>query len=352
VDVADLVHTLTAVAAPVAAIQPCKRGDFDMSHPTPTKRRFFERTLAGAMLASLALASSFPAVAGEGGVAHVMPGANTTMVDLPPTSPGWFFKPMYINYQGDATAKIPTAAGIVANLSAETNTLALGGGYGFEQKVLGAHFGVAAFLPYTWVNISGSTGALGGKHIQNDVSGLGDLTIVPVLMAWKDGDVQWDFLFPIYAPTGSYELGRLGNTGLNYWTFDPIVGVSYNNAKSGLNAAIHVGYAMNTENNDTHYKSGSYLHLDASLQQIFPLGSGFANVGVEGWYFQQATCDSGSGATLGCFKGRTAGIGPVIGYIQPIGQQKLLFELKWLPELETKNRLNGDFIWFKMVYKF
>ena len=172
------------------------------------------------------------------------------------------------------------------------------------------------------------------------------------MLAWKSDEWQYDFLMPVYAPTGSYEVGRLGNTGLNYWTFDPIVGAAYSNAKSGLNAAAHVGYAINTENDDTNYKSGNILHLDASIQQILPLGSGFANVGAEAWYFQQVTCDSGSGATLGCFKGRTAGIGPVLGYIQPIGKEKLLFELKWLPELETKNRLNGDYIWLKMVYTF
>jgi hypothetical protein len=312
------------------------------------------KPLARALIAAAAalLAGPWAAQAGEGGVSHVMPGANATMVDLPPTAPGWFFKPMYINYRGDTTAKLPTAVGIVANAEATTNTIALGGGYGFEQEVLGAHYGVAAFVPYSWVDISADTAALGGKRIQNSVSGVGDVTVVPVLMAWKSGDVQYDFLLPIYAPTGSYKVGRLGNTGLNYWTFDPIVGVSYNNAKSGFNAAAHLGYAMNTENGDTQYKSGNVLHLDASVQQIFPLGSGLANIGAEAWYFDQVTCDSGAGATLGCFKGRTAGIGPVLGYIQPIGQQRMIFELKWLPELETKKRLNGDYIWAKMVYKF
>ncbi len=310
----------------------------------------FASTLIAAAVALLA--APWAVQAGEGGVSHILPGANATLVDLPPTAPGWFFKPMYINYQGDTSAKLPTAAGVVANAEATTNTVALGGGYGFEQKVFGAHYSVAAFVPYSWVDISADTAALGGKRIQNSVSGIGDITIVPVLMAWKSGDVQYDFLLPIYAPTGSYKLGRLGNTGLNYWTFDPIVGVSYNNAKSGFNAAAHLGWAFNTENGDTSYKSGQVVHLDASVQQIFPLGSGFANIGAEAWYFDQVTCDSGSGATLGCFKGKTAGIGPVLGYIQPIGQDKLIFEAKWLPELDTKNRLNGDYIWLKVVYKF
>jgi hypothetical protein len=306
-----------------------------------------------ATLLSVLVSAPHLAIAGEGGVSHVLPGANATLLDLPPTTPGWFLKPMYINYQGDVSASIPTAAGIVANASATVNTLAIGGGYGFEAKVLGgATYGVAAFLPYSWIDISGNTAALGGKQIENKVDGFGDLTIVPVLLGWKDGDLQYDFLMPIFAPTGSYQLGRLGNPGLNYWTFDPNVGASYNNAKSGLNLAIHLGYAMNTENNDTSYKSGNYGTVDASIQQIMPLGSGFLNFGAEGWYFQQVTCDSGLGATLGCFKGRTSGIGPVLGYIQPIGESRLLLELKWLPELETKNRLNGDYLWLKMVYKF
>ena len=312
----------------------------------------WQPALAGTLLAAC-LAAPLATHAGEGGTSHIMPGANATLVDVPPTAPGGFVKPMYINYQGSASATIPTAAGIVANLNADANTLVLGGGYGFEQTVLGgAHYTVAAFLPYTWLSISGNSAALGGHQIQNSVSGLGDLTVVPVMLAWKADNWQVDFLMPVYAPTGSYETGRLGNTGLNYWTFDPIVGVVYSNAKSGLNAAIHVGYAINTENNATSYKSGDILHVDAAVQQIFPLGSGFANIGVEGWYFEQVTCDSGSGATLGCFKGRTAGVGPVLGYIQPIGKEKLLFEVKWLPELETKNRLNGDYVWLKMVYTF
>jgi hypothetical protein len=304
------------------------------------------------MLAAL-VAVPIAASAGEGGTSHILPGANATLVDLPPVAPGYFVKPMFLDYRGEISARVPTAAGIVANLNAEVNTLVLGGGYSFEQTVLGgAHFTVAAFLPYSWMNITGNSEALGGIRVNSKVSGFGDLTLVPAMLAWKSGDWQYDFLMPVYAPTGSYEVGRLGNPGLNYWTVDPIVGAAYSNAKSGLNGAAHLGYAMNTENSDTQYRSGSVLHLDASVQQIFPLGSGFANIGAEAWYFQQVTCDSGAGATLGCFKGRTAGIGPVLGYIQPIGQQKLIFELKWLPELDTQNRLKGDYVWLKMVYKF
>jgi hypothetical protein len=42
----------------------------------------------------------------------------------------------------------------------------------------------------------------------------------------------------------------------------------------------------------------------------------------------------------------------VLGYILPLGQQNLVAELRWLPELETRNRLEGDYIWLKVVYQF
>jgi hypothetical protein len=212
---------------------------------------------------------------------------------------------------------------------------------------------MAAFLPYGSLDISANA-QLAGHTIRrhNSVSGLGDLTVVPVMLAWKTGDWQIDALMPVYTPTGDYQQGRLGNTGLNYWTFDPIMGVAYMNKKSGFNAMLHVGYGMNTENTATHYKSGSVLHFDAGLQQILPVGSGYMTIGAEGFYFDQVTTDSGSGAVLGDFKGMTSGLGPVLGYIQPLGTQSVALELKWLAELDTKNRLEGDYIWLRAAYKF
>jgi len=294
-------------------------------------------------------------MAGEGGTSHVLPGATATLSDLPGTSPAWFVKPMYLNYNGSASAQIPTAAGITTNLDATANTLAIAVGRTFEQTVLGgAHYTFAVALPYTWLDISGNVQLPGGGSVarHSEVSGFGDLAVLPVMLAWKMGDWQIDAMLPIFAPTGSYEKGRLGNPGLNYWTFDPVIGAVYANKASGFNAMAHVGYAMNTENPDTDYQSGSLLHFEGVIQQIIPLGSGFLSLGAEGFYFEQVTGDSGDGATLGDFKGRTAGLGPVLGYIQPFGKETLVVELKWLPELDTKNRLEGDYIWLKAVYKF
>ncbi len=310
--------------------------------------------LASAMLLFL-VASPQAVNAGEAGTSHVMPGATATLTDLPSSAPGPFFKPMYLNYNGKASARIPTSAGLTTNLEAIANTLAMGGGYTFEKTVLGgAHYSFAAFLPYTWMDVSGNVqGPDGGAvaRVNNEVSGFGDLTVVPLMLAWKTGHWQLDTMLPVYAPTGSYEKGRLGNPGLNYWTFDPNVGAAYSNKKSGFNAMLRLGYALNTENSATDYQSGSLFHFEGAIQQILPVGSSFLTLGAEGFYFEQVTDDSGSGAVLGRFKGMTAGLGPVLGYIHPFGKRSLVVELKWLAELDTKNRLDGDYIWLKLVYK-
>jgi len=79
---------------------------------------------------------------------------------------------------------------------------------------------------------------------------------------------------------------------------------------------------------------------------------GLMTLGAEVFWFEQLICDSGAGATLGCIKGVTGGLGPVIGYVLPTGKETLVLELKWLTELETQKRLNGDYLWLKAVYKF
>ena len=304
--------------------------------------------------ATLAGAASF---AGEGGTAHTVPGASATLLDVAPTASGSFVKAMYLNYGGSAKARIPTAAGVVSNADATANTFAFGGGYTFDRTLLGgAHYSVAAFLPYSFLDISANAVGSGGAQLarlNNSVDGFGDLTLVPAMLAWKSGEsLQFDLVLPIFAPSGSYEKGRLGNPGLNYWTFDPVFGVTYSNRKSGFNAMLHAGYGINTENDVTHYQSGSLLHLDAALEQILPVGSGFLALGLEGFYFRQVTADSGWGATLGDFEGMTAGLGPVVGYIEPIGQNSLALEAKWLAEMDTKKRLEGDYLWIRIAYKF
>ena len=292
----------------------------------------------------------------EGGGGHYAHGGAATLIDLLPTEPGFIVQPMYLYYTGDASRSttFPIAGKVAANLDANLSSVTLGALYTFDRKILGAHYTVGVYVPYIWQEVKATLSSGLGKIKRDDkVDGFGDITLIPVGLAWKKGNWQFSGVLPVCAPTGAYKVGRLANPGLNYWTFDPTLSLAYASEKSGMNAALFTGMTFNTENTDTNYQSGSVLHVEASFQQLLPLGPGFIGLGVEGFLYEQVTGDSGSGAVLGDFKSRSLGIGPVIDYLLPFKNKSLLaVEFRWLPELDTKHRLEGDFFWLKMAYKF
>jgi hypothetical protein len=124
--------------------------------------------------------------------------------------------------------------------------------------------------------------------------------------------------------------------------------------KTGTELSAFFGYAVSTENNATQYRNGDIVHLEGVVQQYLPLGSKttLLAIGVNGFFYQQVTGDSGSGARLGPFKSRTAGVGPILTFVNIRGKSALSVQLKWLPELDTKKRLRGDWFWISAGYKF
>ena len=98
----------------------------------------------------------------------------------------------------------------------------------------------------------------------------------------------------------------------------------YFGQKNGFEASVYTGMDFNTENEDTHYQSGDQFHVDGTLAQHFKLAGGLAGVGVAGFWYDQVTGDSGSGATFGKFEGRTTGVGPVISYVTKIGKVDMI----------------------------
>jgi hypothetical protein len=263
---------------------------------------------------------------------------------------------IYLHYAGNASANvsIPIADRLALGLDATSDALMVGGIYTFEQPVLGAYYSVGAFLPYVWVDIDAQVrlGNLPPAYVNSSASGIGDISLLPVMMAWELDCWQFHAVLPIYAPTGDYDAGRLANPGLNHWSFDPTFGAAYSNEETGFNFAAHTGFTFSTENSDTDYRNGTVFHLDLSAQQLLPVGPGLLGLGVEAFYLEQVSGDGGRGATLGGFEGRTIGAGPVLSYILPVGGNTLVAEARWLAELDTKRRPEGDYFWLKVVYQF
>lgn len=308
-----------------------------------------------------ALALTATARAEEGGSAHYMPGATASFIDAFPGKPGGlavldFFT--YYEASAPANRQLPLGGLLTAGIDATVYANTVVAVYQTPWNVLGGGLAMGVAVPYVWMEVKGEAQRIGpdgepGPRLsaRDTADGIGDMTIYPFMLGWTNlaPDLKVDARLGIYAPTGEYEKGRLANVGKNYWSFEPGIMASWLSSKIGTEVSLYTGVDFNTSNNTTDYQSGTSLHLDGTIAQHLPLLGGFVGVGVNTFYYQQITGDSGSGARLGDFKGMTYGVGPVISYIRALGRDTtLLAEIKWLPEVDTNKRLQGDYVWVKV----
>jgi hypothetical protein len=310
-----------------------------------------------AALCGFAILLQPTADAEEGGSGHYLPGAMSSFVDGVPPKETFIARYNMVFYNGDIAANEPLPIAGVQTLGAEATSWAHGLSLLWRPPLdLGDRWSYAfsATIPFVWMDVSANVTA-GATTIRrtSSVNGLGDIVLMPLMLNYNiNSNLNVNFRTGIYAPTGDYEVGRLANTGKNFWTVEPTLGLMYFGVNNGFEASVFLGADFNTENPDTNYKSGTQFHVDGTLAQHFPLLGGLAGVGVNGFWYDQITGDSGSGATFGEFKGRTTGVGPVLSYVFKLGKVDMIAEAKWLHELDTTKRLEGDIVWFKLVAKF
>lgn len=297
------------------------------------------------------------ATAEEGGSGHYLPGSMSSFADAVPPSETFITRFNFVNYSGDFNKGQPLPMAGLSVLGVDADSTAAGITMLWRPPLeIGENwsYAMSATIPYVWMDVTGGvTAGLVTKSVSDSEDGIGDIVLMPLMLNYKAcDDVNFNFRIAAYAPTGEYEVGRLANTGKNFWTIEPAVAAMYFGKENGIEASLFLGADFNFENGDTNYQSGTQLHLDGTLAQHFPLWGGLAGVGVNAYWYEQVQGDSGAGANFGDFKGRTAGLGPVVSYVTKIGGQDVIAELKWLHEFETKRRMEGDYIWFKALLKF
>ena len=260
-------------------------------------------------------------------VAVIIPGAAATFIDALPDKPGLAVANYFNYYDGNASIIKPYHGGMAtAGLDATAYSDTILALYTTPLKFMGGHYTVGAAIPYIWMKVKGNIHAAGpqGQAItltdSDTANGIGDILLYPFLLGWTglNGDLKYDVRMGVYAPTGSYEKGKLANVGKNYWTFEPLVSFSYMSSKIGLEVSAYAGMDFNTKNTATKYQTGTQFHVDFTVAEHLPLFGGIIGIGANGFYYQQVSGDSGSGAILGSFKGRTLGVSPVLSYITKV----------------------------------
>lgn len=294
----------------------------------------------------------------EGGSGHYVPGSFASFMDGVSPTETLIARINMLHYDGEVTANraLPIAGLSAINADAKSTAVGLTVFWRPEWGAIGEKwsYGMSATLPLVDIKVSADVASgIGTARRTDNEQGLGDAILIPLMFNYNvNPDLNINMRLSAYAPTGSYEVGRLANTGKNFWSVEPTLAMMYFGQKNGIEVSVFGGLTMNEENPDTLYKSGNQFHLDGTLAQHFPFGGGLASVGVTGYYYKQVTGDSGAGATLGDFKAKTVGIGPSVSYIRKLNGHELLAELKWLHETTTQNRLEGDTVFLKAMLKF
>ncbi|MEP4485586.1 MAG: transporter [Halioglobus sp.] len=172
-----------------------------------------------------------------------------------------------------------------------------------------------------------------------EASGLGDIVLVPWVLYWNEKNLHTTFSQYIVAPTGDYDKTNSINAGLNYWSFDSNIAVTYLNPTSGWEFSGNLGYIYNTENSATDYQSGEEIHVDFAINRY--LSESLA-LGIHGFHQKQVTGDSGDGAVLGDFKAEVSGAGPALLWSTQLADRPVSLIAKWLHDFDADRRIEGD----------
>lgn len=309
--------------------------------------------LAKTICAGLVLASvSQLSLADEGGVSFWLPG-NFGSFAAAPSEPGWALPVIY--YHGPASAnsdKSFTRGGrITAGIDARADFLFIAPTYTFASPIAGgqAAISIAGALGSVHAGIDATlTGPNGGTFSggENDSrTGVSDLYPTATLK-WNRGVHNYMAYLAADVPVGAYDANRLANIGINHWALDSGGGYTYFNEKTGNEFSAVLGFTYNFENPDTNYRNGVNAHLDWASSHFF---SPTFHAGVVGYFYNQLTGDSGSGATLGDFKSKVSGIGPQAGWFFKVGEKKWYLNMKGYYEFDAQNRPHGWNAWLTLA---
>jgi len=332
-----------------------------------TVKTVARRSGAGPARVAVALAAAIlclpgAALAEEGGSGHYFPGSMASFIDAVPPSPTFIVRLNVLDYGGSASLSRPIPIAGLTTLGAHADSTGLGLTMLWRPPIdLGPRwsYAMSATIPYVWLGVNADVattlpgGAPASVARSSNTDAIGDIVLMPLMLNYNvSRDFNINFRVAEYAPTGSYEVGRLSNTGKNFWTTEPTLALMYFGQKNGIEASVFTGFDFNSENNATHYQTGTQFHVDGTLAQHFPALGGLVGLGVNAYNYQQIAGDAGSGASLGAFEGSSIGVGPVASYVGKVAGLNTVWELKWIDEVQTHDRLQGSTLWFKVLSKF
>jgi hypothetical protein len=223
--------------------------------------------------------------------------------------------------------------GKVEVFNAQTNIL-----YVPERKVFGGNLGLSVTVPVGHNDTEATLGGPFGLSRSVDGWGLGD--VVPkIQLGWQHGDFAHTIYVLAVTPTGRWDPGFSPIIGLHRPGIDTGWAFTWTDKTKKLQVNGATGFTFNFENTATDYKSGNEFHFEWAIGLEFAPG---LLIGVVGYDYRQLTGDTGSGASLGPFRGRVDAIGPGLTYTTLLGQTPFILNVRHYHEFNASNHWEGS----------
>ncbi len=212
--------------------------------------------------------------------------------------------------------------------------------------IFGAWYGIEFLQAFAHVNAGP-----GSK-----VSGLGELTVSPLILQWKQNKIGslrliQRFVLDFDLPTGEYQQSAKLSLSNHAFDVQPYYAVTMYPSKH-LESSWRVHYLWNATNNEPGVMSGARstqagqaIHFNATVGYRFPHG---VWVGANGYYLGQITDPKVNGQPIGDSPERVGAIGPgvlwdmghwlvfanayhEVGALNRPEGNKVILRLQWLP---------------------
>lgn len=290
----------------------------------------------------------------ESGASLYVPGLRGPTAGIVPP-PGFYFENDFYSYSGRLSARTQTQFGgaVLSNVKVEARVNFMTPTWVTPIEIFGGNLGFAVSLPFGVPRVSAGAliaaprlGRAFGFKLRDSEFLLGD-PVVSSFVGWHHGNFHWQVGASVNIPSGTYREGQLSNLSFNRWIGDVFAAATWLDPRIGLDISGAAGIEINGKNNDTDYKSGNAVHVDLAVSQYlskeFSIGGLFS-------HYQQISGDSGAGASLGPYKGRTTAVGATIGYTFNVGTTPVSTRIKILRELSVDNRPKGTVGLFTIAF--
>jgi hypothetical protein len=203
-------------------------------------------------------------------------------------------------------------------------------------------------------NVYEQVSVAGVKNTKDDLT---NLNLVPITFFNHKGIAHWYYELQFESLGTGYQKGAPVNIGEHNVALTPAAAFTLTPHKGAQDIMSRFDYVINDVDHATHYHSGNEFFWQYDAQQ--EIAKGKASVGVTGYFYQQVTNDSLSGAVYSTpntdgtknigNKGRVLDLGPQVTLRW--GEHGALV-MKWDHDMLVQNKPRGNGLWFQFGVPF